>query len=151
MMSCQRYFTFCILVFLCAVSRLGAGGTASQRPQKIEDGSLKIGVVEIDYCSFLNEVAANDPCGLYDEKMDCIVRSGIPSHYIYTLASEEIETYIDQSSIAHNDGCSKTVAASTSTLNFNSCEAAKSYRYELIEGEGQSAINYISQFDIRAF
>ena len=67
-----------------------------------------------DYCEFLNAVAPSDPLEFYDEKMDCIMRSGTPGHY----------TYIDQSSIVHHGDCSKTVTASTSTLNLNSCKAA---------------------------
>ena len=46
-------------------------------------------VVAIDYCNFLNHVAAADPNHLYDDKMGsdsiggCIVRLGTPGHYHY--------------------------------------------------------------------
>ena len=125
-MNFQRYFTFCILVFLCAVSRLDAEyqvtGYRLQSTGLKTSSSSQISVS--DYCLFLNAVAVSDPYVIYDEKMgsqstdyrlqasgsetaaacSLIIRSGKPGDYYYLVADgkeNSIMSYIDKSSAQH--------------------------------------------------
>ena len=54
-----------------------------------------------NYCSFLNEAAVADMYSFYDEKMDFILRSGVPGSYRYDVTAEDEEklmVYGDQNS-----------------------------------------------------
>ena len=74
---------------------------ASQQLQKIEDSESKVEVTLSDYCAFLNAEATTDSLGLYEEKMEGLLRQGEAGNYYYEVLSGEegALSYADQASL----------------------------------------------------
>ena len=120
-----------------------------------------------EYCLFLNVVATTDPCGLYDEKMDGIIRSGAPCSYTYSVAvgaEEKPINYIDHSSekwyfnwldssASSFSSCNlfpvtcELFSASTSTFNFNLARTS-GLKIDLAIRSNRCALDHASISDV---
>ena len=67
-------------------------GSAVAAEKASSDGRKAPFLTAKDYVAFLREEAAADACNFYYEKMDDIVRTGLPGCYDYSLIAEEKET-----------------------------------------------------------
>ena len=118
----------CAVVFVFSFLAQGRASVALQQlPQEMEDGRSKIGVAANDYCSFLNAVAASDPDNLYNEKIDCIVRSGEPGSYRYNVILGQEDSTISYVSLSLVICCYDWLENAASTYNVNYCEGAESF------------------------
>ena len=98
-MSSLKFFCHSLLAVLWVTS---VSCALSQQLQKIETERLEIAVTAAEYCVFLNAVASSDSTGLYDERVDFMVRLGTPGQYTYAVAlgaEEKPMTYISESEV----------------------------------------------------
>lgn len=151
-------FLLALLLGCCAIS----SAAHAQEVTPLLKIKTKAAIIASDYCAFLNAVAPNDPYHFYDEKMGsdaaaaCIIRSGMPGDYSYSViqGKENFPIYfvssldaIHYSSWKDHDAIVESFAPSFSIID----ELLKSSQLPAINAENKAEASSSAQEEPSSF